>query len=171
MSHVGLTVPTALSPALESTRRTVRGILQNISAAIALALLIAIPPVADAANAVLALAGVDYTISPALVLAVATFLTLLAGAVTKLQNLLEGRDKVPTPAAWAAEVITLTDQVATLRTALAAAVAAAEHSSTSSDLTDPTTLPVGLDGLTDLERQADADAAGLDPTPGRVDLP
>ena len=171
MSHVGLTVPTTLSAATESTRRTLRGILQNVGAAIALALLVATPPVADAVNAVLALVGVDAQISSALLLAIATLLTAAGAIVTKLQNLLEGRDQVPTPAAWAAQVITLTDQITTLRAALAAAVAAAQHSSTSSDLTDPTTLPVGLDGLTDLERAADAEAAALDPTPGRVDLP
>lgn len=161
MSHVGLTIPTALTPALESTRRTVRGVLQNLSAAIALALLIAVPPVADAANAVLELLGMDYTITPALVLAVAAVLTALAGIATKVQNLLEGRDKVPTPAVMAAEVVTLTDQINDLQVALAAAISAAQHSSMSSDLTDPANLPLGMDGLTDLERPTDADAADL----------
>ena len=37
------------------------------------------------------------------------------------------------------------------------------------DLTSPTSLPMGLDGLTDLERLADADAAALDTTPGEYD--
>lgn len=150
MSH--LTVPAALTPTLESTRRTLRGILQNISGVIAFALLVAVPPVADAANAVLELIGVDYTITSPLVLALGAVLTAIAGIVTKLQNIVEGRDKIDTPEALAATVIELTDQINDTRTALAAAIAAAQHSSGS--------------GLTALEIDADDEASALDPTPG-----
>lgn len=105
----------ALNPALESTKRALRTAAQSIITFAGLVLAIAIPPVQDAANALLDLVGVNYTITPALVTAVGAVATLVITIVTKVQNRLEGRDDVMTVEDWANWVEELTEQVNELR--------------------------------------------------------
>ena len=84
----------ALSNVKESTRRALRTVLQVLAGGAALALAVATPPVADALNAVIAAVGGNWQITPGIVAAVGTLATVAAGIAAKLQNLLEGRDKV-----------------------------------------------------------------------------
>lgn len=79
----------------ESTRRAVRTTLQVLGAAAVALVTVAIPPVADAVNAVIAAFGGNWEVSPGLVSSVGLVGAALAGAVAKAQNLVEHRDELP----------------------------------------------------------------------------
>lgn len=113
---------------VESTRRALRTALQTLSAVLAFALTVAIPPVADAANAVLAFVGVNYQITPGLVVAVGAFLSGVAALVAKLQNLLEGKDQILNAEAAAEYITALTDELSDLQARYDAVTAAARDS-------------------------------------------
>ena len=106
----------------ESTRRTVRGLLQNLIGFGSLIVAIAIPQVQDAVNAVLNLLPWvnGFQIDGPTVSAVATAGIALVALVTKLQNLWEGRDLGKSPEALAAEVVELTALVSALSKSLKA---------------------------------------------------
>lgn len=89
---------------LESTRRTLRGALQNVGAFAALIIMFAIPPVGDALNAVLGmLPFVTFEVTPGLVTAIAAVGIALAALVTKIQNVFEARDYQPTVEEYAVQ--------------------------------------------------------------------
>ena len=114
----------------ESTKRTARTALQYASAFAALILAVAIPPVGDAINAILGLLPfVNFAVTPPMITAVGLVGLALTAIITKLQNVVEGRDKIDTPEALAGFVVELTNQVNELSADLAAAVDAAQHSS------------------------------------------
>ena len=107
----------ALSNVKESTKRALRTVLQVLASGAALVLAVAIPPVADALNAVIAAAGGSWEITPGIVAAVGTLATVAAGIVAKLQNLLEGRDKVTSVQDAAARLEELKTEYRLLETA------------------------------------------------------
>jgi len=117
-----------LNAAKESTRRALRTVLQGLYAAGAGAVAVAIPPVADAVNAVLHQVNPAVTVTPGLVAAIGATGAALVGVVSKLQNLLEGRDKVTSPTEAAAQIQELTALVAELRASGATVVREGEKS-------------------------------------------
>lgn len=103
----------------ESTRRGLRTALQALATFATLTLAAAVPPVAEALNDVAHLFGVvGDPVSPALMGAVGAVATAFLGIVAKVQNLLERRDILMTPAEAALEVAELTDLVQELTGAL-----------------------------------------------------
>jgi len=115
----------ALPAPVESTLRALRTAVQVAGSFAALLVAVAIPPVGDAANAILELVGVDYEITPGLVLAIGLVGTALAGIVAKVQNLIEGRDDIGSTEELAEYLIDLVDQVNELEDALREAKAEA----------------------------------------------
>lgn len=101
----------------ESTKRGLRTLLQVLASGAALVLAVAIPPVADALNAVIAAVGGDWRITPGIVAAVGTLASVAAGIIAKLQNLLEGRDKITSVDDAAARLEELTVEYRLLETA------------------------------------------------------
>jgi uncharacterized protein YoxC len=101
----------------ESTRRTVRGVLQNIAAGLVAVAALAVPATADAINAVLHFIHLPYTVTPGLMTAAGVLLTALAALVTKVQNLIEGRDKVESVEDLKAEIDRLTSALDEVETA------------------------------------------------------
>jgi hypothetical protein len=96
----------------ESTRRALRTLLQAAGAVATFIVAVAIPPVADAINAVLGLLpGVAFEVSPGVVAAVGLVGAALTALVSKLQNLYEGRDQYESPESLAVEVMELAELV------------------------------------------------------------
>jgi len=104
-----------LTNAKESTRRAMRTVLQGASAFAAFLVAVAIPPIGDAINAVLQLVpGVNVTITPGIVASIGLVGTALIALVSKIQNLVEGRDEIESPTELAVEVIQLAGLVEAL---------------------------------------------------------
>jgi len=127
----------ALPAPVESTRRALRTALQGVMTFATLLIAVAIPPVGDAINSVLELVGVDYSVTPALIVALGVVGTTLLAVAAKVQNLIEGRDSEGTPAEWAEWVEELADELWELKAA-------------------------ARDVVTNLEAEADAQAADND---------
>lgn len=84
--------------ATESTRRALRTVLQGLGAFAAFLVAVAIPPVGDAITSVLGLIpGVNVQITPGLIAAIGLVGTALIALVSKIQNLVEGRDNIADP--------------------------------------------------------------------------
>lgn len=105
-------------PVLESSKRGVRTLLQGIMTAAGLLALFAIPAVGDALNSVLQLINPGWSVAPGVVAAVGLLCAAVTALISKLQNVLEGRDKATTPEEYAAQAEDLTDLVKELRAAL-----------------------------------------------------
>lgn len=97
-----------LTTAKESTRRAMRTVLQGAGAFAAFLVAVAIPPIGDAINSVLQLVpGVNVTITPGIVASIGLVGTALIALVSKIQNLLEGRDEIESPTELAVQVMQL----------------------------------------------------------------
>jgi len=92
----------------ESTRRALRTLLQGVAAFAAFLVAVAIPPVGDAITAVLRLfPGVNVEVTPGLVGSIGIVGAALIAVVTKIQNLMEGRDEYENATELAVDVMEL----------------------------------------------------------------
>ncbi len=93
----------------ESTKRAWRTFYQGLVATTGIVVLFAIPPVETAANSVLQMVDPDLSLPTGLVAAIGVLFTATAAAAAKIQNLVEGKDKVKTPDELAAYIEELVD--------------------------------------------------------------
>ena len=109
----------------ESTKRALRTGLQGLTATALAVTVLAIPPVESAVNAWLTQINPGMSLPAGLVAAIGVVGAATVALVSKLQNLIEGRDKPTTVVDWAAYAELLSEQVTTLRAALDEARSAA----------------------------------------------
>ena len=101
-----------LANAKESTRRALRTALQAVAAFAAFLIAVAIPPIGDAVNSVIDLfPGANIELTPGVVAGIGLFGVALTALVTKIQNLVEGRDQIADPTELAVRVTELSDLV------------------------------------------------------------
>jgi len=97
----------------ESTLRAIRTFLQNVGAAAAAVILVAIPPVEDAVNSVLQLIDSNLTLPPGMVAAIGLAGAAVSAVVAKIMNVVEGRDIPASPeeiAEWIQELTALVEE-------------------------------------------------------------
>lgn len=127
----------------ESTLRSLRTFLQGLGAAAAFVVLVAIPPIGDAINALLGAIGVRFQVSPALVGAISALAAAVTALVTKIQNVVEGRDRIDftDTASLAAVMQDLAALIEQIKGAAASLPAAVVNVNTGGDQPEVTVLP------------------------------